>query len=216
MSKLAASILAANTLRLGEAARTIAAAGCDAVHFDVMDGVFVPNLSSAPRCSRTSGGEQPVHGRPPDADRPAEIRGCIRQNGANAITVHVEIQPFSGVRRPHPRPGAQMRRSLKPATPAEELREWLPRLDLVLVMTVEPGFGGQKLNDDMYYKIRALREMDFTGKIEVDGGVTLQNAPLLTQAGADTLVMGTTFFKAPDPAELVKQVHGLGAAPAAH
>ncbi len=217
MSKLAASILAANTLRLGEAARTIAAAGCDAVHFDVMDGVFVPNLSFGPALLKDLRAESSlfmdVHLMLVD---PLKYVDVFAKSGANAVTVHVESSHFpESIDRIHAL-GLKCGASLKPATPAEELREWLPRLDLVLVMTVEPGFGGQKLNDDMYYKIRALREMGFTGEIEVDGGVNLQNAPLLAQAGADTLVMGTTFFKAPDPAELVKQVHGLGAAPAAH
>ena len=89
--------------------------------------------------------------------------------------------------------------------------DFLPELDLVLVMTVEPGFGGQKLNADMLDKIRALRALGYQGEIEVDGGITPENAPLLAQAGADTLVMGTSFFRANDPAEKKKKIHSLHA-----
>ncbi len=210
MSKIAPSILAANTMRLGEAARRIVDTGCDYIHFDVMDGVFVPNISFGPAVLRDMKAEfdavYDVHLMLID---PLNYIDVFAKNGANAITVHVEANHFEESIARIRELGLTVGASLKPATPADELRPYFAQLDRILVMTVEPGFGGQKLNEDMYYKIRALREMSFTGDIEVDGGINLTNAPLLAQTGADTLVMGTTFFTTDDPAGLVRQVHTL-------
>ena len=211
MSKIAPSILAANTLRMGDAARQIVTAGCDYVHFDVMDGVFVPNLSFGPALLKDMKAEIDlffdVHLMLID---PLKYVDVFAENGANGITVHVEADHFAeSIARIHEL-GLKTGASLRPGTPAEELRDALPQLDLVLVMTVEPGFGGQKFNPDMLYKIRALRDRDFTGEIEVDGGVNLENAPALASAGADTLVMGTAFFHADDPAQVAREVHALG------
>lgn len=210
MCKIAPSILAANTLRMGEAAHTIVNAGADAVHFDVMDGVFVPNLSFGPQLLKDMKAEIPgffdVHLMLTD---PLPYVDVFAQNGADGVTVHVEAAHFAESLERIRALGLRAGASLRPATPAEALRDWLPRLDLVLVMTVEPGFGGQALNPAMYGKIRALREMGFTGDIEVDGGVNESNAPLLTEAGATMLVMGTAFFRAADPAALVRRIHAL-------
>ncbi|MEA4929711.1 MAG: ribulose-phosphate 3-epimerase [Candidatus Limiplasma sp.] len=210
MTKIAPSILAADTMHMGDAARRIVSAGCDYVHFDVMDGVFVPNLSFGPALLKDMKAEVAlyfdVHLMLID---PLKYVDVFADAGASGVTVHVEAEHFpeslARIRSRGLRTGA----SLRPATPAAELRDFLPELDLVLVMTVEPGFGGQTLNPAMLDKIRALRGLGFAGEIEVDGGVTLDNAPALVEAGADTLVMGTTFFRAADPQELTRRVHQL-------
>ena len=210
MSKIAPSILAADSLRMGEAARLIRDAGADYVHFDVMDGVFVPNISFGPQLLHDMNKEIDlyfdVHLMLTD---PLPYVDVFAKSGASGITVHVEAAHFSESLARIRALGLRAGASLRPGTSAEALHEALPDLDLVLVMTVEPGFGGQAFNPAMVDKIRALRAMGFAGEIEVDGGVNRENAPLLAAAGADTLVMGTTFFKESDPAALVRAVHAL-------
>ena len=212
MSKLAPSILAANTTRLGDAARRIADAGCDALHLDVMDGVFVPNLSFGPAILRDLHNEVPavydVHLMLIDPLRYVDV---FADYGANAITVHAEAEHFEEALARIRQRGLRVGASLKPATPVDVLRPYLDQLDLVLVMTVEPGFGGQKLIPETLYKPSALRAMGFTGEIEADGGITMDNAKSLVSAGVDTLVMGTAFFRADDPAALASRVHSLHA-----
>ena len=210
MSRIAPSLLAADTMRLGEAAHLVASSGCDAVHFDVMDGVFVPNISFGPAILGDMRKETDLY-----ADvhlmliDPLRYVDVFADHGANGITVHVEAEHFSeSLERIRGR-GLRVGASLRPGTAAEVLAPWLQTLDLVLVMTVEPGFGGQKFNPAMLEKVRELRRMGFTGEIEADGGVNLENAALLAQAGVDTLVMGTAFFRAADPRELARRIHAL-------
>lgn len=211
MIKLSPSILAADPLRLGQAARMAQEAGCDELHFDVMDGHFVPNLTFGPHILKAMKQEFPqiVYDVHLMLDNPAEFVDPFIDAGADILTVHAEADGFvralDRIRERGVRPGA----SVRPATPVECLRDALSRLDRVLLMTVEPGFGGQKLIPEVLDKAAQLRVLGFAGEIEADGGITESNAALLKEAGIGVLVMGTGFFRAKDPAEVVRRVHAL-------
>ena len=131
------------------------------------------------------------------------------KSGAGTITIHQEANDFLPCLRKLRELGVRVGASVKPGTSVETLREALPLLDRVLLMTVEPGFGGQKLMPDVLPKAAQLRAMGFTGDIEADGGINGDNAPQLAQVGIDTLVMGTAFFRAEEPEALVRRVHSL-------
>ncbi len=211
MSKIAASILAADTMHMGDAVRLIQESGCDAIHFDVMDGVFVPNISFGPKLLEDMSAEFDawfdVHLMLAD---PSHYIDVFAQSGANMITVHLESANYQQAIKRIRELGLQVGVSLKPATPASALQTLHDMPDMVLVMSVEPGFGGQAFMPEMIEKVAQLRTMGYTGEIEVDGGVNLENGKLLAEAGADILVMGTKFFKSENPAELVRQIHQLG------
>ncbi|MDD3336859.1 MAG: ribulose-phosphate 3-epimerase [Eubacteriales bacterium] len=210
MIKLSPSILAADPLRLYEAACTARDAGCDELHFDVMDGHFVPNLSFGPGLLKAMKKEFAfvfdVHLMLSD---PLSYVKAFGDAGATLLTVHQEANDFEQCIKSIRAYGMKAGASLKPHTPAEALQPLLNQLDRVLLMTVEPGFGGQSLMPEVLVKAGQLREMGFTGSIEADGGITCDNAAMLARAGVDTLVMGTAFFKAKDPAAVAKKVHEL-------
>jgi len=210
MSKIAASILAANTMYMGDAVRRALDAGCDAIHFDVMDGVFVPNISFGPNLlgdlKKEFDAYADVHLMLHD---PLKYVDVFAKSGADAITVHVESETYCDAMRQIRRHGLRAGASLKPATPASVLEGICEPPDLVLVMTVEPGFGGQKLKPEMIRKIADIRKLGFQGLIEVDGGVNMENAKLLADAGADILVLGSKFYESNDPKGLVRYIHGL-------
>ena len=210
MTKIAASILAANTMRMGNAVQRIIDSGCDAIHFDVMDGVFVPNISFGPNLLKDMQNEFDsffdVHLM---LYNPLDYIDVFAASGADAITVHIESETYTqsikAIKSHNLRTGA----SLKPKTPVSRLRELDDIPDQILVMTVEPGFGGQKLMPETIEKIKAIRRQGYTGIIEADGGITIDNAKRLADAGTDILVLGTTFFENADPKRLVKFIHQL-------
>lgn len=211
MIKLSPSILAADPLRLGQAARMAQDAGCDELHFDVMDGHFVPNLTFGPHILKAMKQEFPqiVYDVHLMLDNPAEFVDPFIDAGADILTVHAEADGFDRALDRIRERGVQAGASVRPATPVECLRDALSRLDRVLLMTVEPGFGGQKLIPEVLDKAAQLRVLGFAGEIEADGGITESNAALLKEAGIGVLVMGTGFFRAKDPAEVVRRVHAL-------
>ena len=199
--RIAPSILSADFARLGEEVRAIDAAGCDWVHVDVMDGHFVPNLTIGPMVVKAlrahSGKPFDVHLMISSVDA---FLDAFAEAGADIITFHPEagphahrtVQRIKGL-------GKKAGISLNPATPAKMLDYLIDDIDLVLIMSVNPGFGGQSFIDSQLRKIEAVRKMiDKTGRdiaLEVDGGIDRTTAPRAIAAGADVLVAGTATFK---------------------
>lgn len=211
MIKVAPSILAADPLSMGQDVQRMLDAGCDLLHVDIMDAHFVPNLSYSPALV------QALHSRfdiPLDVhlmmDNPGAYIEAFAKTGAWGITIHVEIPgDVQEMLRRIRSLGVRSGLSIKPGTPVESIRHLLDDADMVLVMTVEPGFGGQKFQPAMLEKLRALRAMGYAGLLEADGGVSLGNLPDLKAAGLDVAVMGTAMFRSADPTADMKTIHSL-------
>ena len=217
MTELSVSILSADLANLAAETADSMVCGADMVHFDVMDGHFVPNITyGAPvlKCLKKAVPEAfyDVHLMISD---PARYAQDFATAGANLINFHIEAvpnhvgQPIAAVRET----GCLVGLTISPSTPPQAVFPYLDELDLVLVMGVEPGFGGQKFIPTTVSRVAAIKaECNRRGvspHIEVDGGINTETASLCAQAGASVLVMGSAFFKAQDRAALAKQVRAL-------
>lgn len=214
MIKVSPSILSADFANLGHDVEDIKRGGADYVHVDVMDGIFVPNISIGipvvKSLRKATDMFLDVHLM---IDRPHRYVADFCKAGADLVVFHVEadqpqdiLQAISLVKEQ----GKKVGLSVKPKTPAAVLLPYIELLDLVLVMTVEPGFGGQSFMHDQLPKITELRHMIDTYnpacELEVDGGVDPVTAPLCKQAGANVLVAGNAVFNKPDRAEAIRLI----------
>lgn len=215
MALIAPSLLSANFLNLQQDCDMLNSSQADWFHLDVMDGRFVPNISYGPMIiefiRKTTTKVCDVHLMIEEPEKYAE---AFKKAGADMLTVHIEACP-------HLHRNIQQIKSLgmkagvaiNPHTPVDSLIDILPDIDMVLIMSVNPGFGGQSFIPRTLDKIKALKQMisqaGLDVLIEIDGGVTLQNASSIIAAGADVLVAGNSIFKTPDPVATIAQFKNI-------
>jgi ribulose-phosphate 3-epimerase len=211
MIKIAPSILAADPLNLEKEIRRAEKAGCDWIHVDVMDAHFVPNLAYNAEVVRHL---KSITNLPLDVhlmmDNPETMLEAFMDAGASCVTVHAEIEAdvpalLSGIRKRGRMAGV----ALKPGTSLDIILPYLDKTDLVLMMTVEPGFGGQKLDAGVIAKISALKNTGYNGEIEADGGIREDNIGMLKANGLTVAVMGTALFGNEDMGGCIRRLHKL-------
>ncbi len=214
---VAPSILAADFAHLAADLERVIAAGADWLHLDIMDGHFVDNISFGPALVKTV---RALTSLPLDVHlmiaRPDHYLPRFLDAGADSLTVHVEAEAAHDVAHTLGQiraAGARAGLTLNPATPFAELEPHLPNVDLVLIMTVHPGFGGQAFRPEMMAKVRCAAEqresLGANYDIEVDGGITAETAPLARASGANVLVAGTAIFKAADYGAALQALRGV-------
>lgn len=212
MVKIAPSILSADFSKLGNEIKDVEKAGADYLHVDVMDGHFVPNITIGPLVVEAI---KPVTNLPLDVhlmiENPDKYIPAFANAGASIITVHQEAsvhlhRTIESIKTLDVRAGVV----LNPATPAILIKEILSKIDMILVMTVNPGFGGQSFIYETLSKIEQIakwrKELGLSFEIEVDGGVNTDTAKLCTDAGADVLVAGSAIFDQPDRSQAIKKI----------
>jgi ribulose-phosphate 3-epimerase len=215
MAIIAPSLLAANFLNLQQDCDMLNESQAEWFHLDVMDGRFVPNISYGPMIiefiRKTTTKVCDVHLMIEEPEKYAE---AFKKAGADILTVHIEacrhlhrnIQQIKSL-------GMKAGVALNPHTPVDSLKDVLQDIDMVLIMSVNPGFGGQSFIPKTLDKITTLKRMineaGLSVQIEIDGGVTLENAPAIIAAGADILVAGNTVFKSPDPTATIAALKAL-------
>ncbi|GGB56943.1 ribulose-phosphate 3-epimerase [Fictibacillus barbaricus] len=215
MIKIAPSILSADFSKLGEEIKAVEAAGADYIHVDVMDGHFVPNITIGPLVVQSI---RPVTKLPLDVhlmiENPDQYIEAFAKAGADIITVHVEA-----TRHLHrtiqliKKQGVKAGVVINPATPVDSIKHIINDIDLVLLMTVNPGFGGQSFIEGVVPKIREVADLVKTHgldvEIEVDGGVNPETAPLCIEAGANVLVAGSAIYGKKDLKDAIRSIRGV-------
>lgn len=217
MIKVAPSILSADFVNLERDIRRLKECGADYVHIDVMDGLFVPNITiGIPVVAAI----RKITDLPLDVhlmiDRPIRYVEQFCDAGADIVTIHAEadtVERNQEALRMIRRKGVRAAVSIKPGTSASAVDPYMDLMDMILVMTVEPGFGGQKFMEDMMGKVRALRKIIDVRtpgvELEVDGGVNLDTGRTCVEAGANVLVAGSALFKAEDTSAFIQGLHSL-------
>ncbi|MCQ2491321.1 MAG: ribulose-phosphate 3-epimerase [Ruminococcus sp.] len=211
---VSASVLSADLLDIRSEIKKLESSGADMLHFDVMDGIFVNNITYGlpvlEQVRRVTDMTLDVHLMITD---PIKYAALFAEAGADIISFHSETsgdvrETIKAVRAA----GAKAALAIKPATPAESVYEFLPELDMLLVMTVEPGFGGQSFIFDTVEKVRRIRqridELGLDCDVQVDGGINYDTAPIVREAGANVLVSGSCLFGAEDMSSAVSKIKG--------